>query len=85
MVSVVTGVFQMVQVRKHSNYVQVVDQDQEIHAVITVQDQQEDLEEVTLLKQLVHVQDVSTQFVLVVHGLVQSHIPVAEEWDVVHM
>ena len=56
-----------------------------IHAVITVQDQQEDLEEVTLLKQLVHVQDVSTQFVLVVHGLVQSHIPVAEEWDVVHM
>jgi hypothetical protein len=63
----------------------VVDQDQEIHAVITVQDQQEDLEEVTLLKQLVHVQDVSTQFVLVVHGLVQSHIPVAEEWDVVHM
>tara|TARA_B100002019_G_scaffold209012_1_gene181642 strand:- start:277 stop:483 length:207 start_codon:yes stop_codon:yes gene_type:complete len=64
---------------------QVVDQDQEIHAVITVQDQQEDLEEVTLLKQLVHVQDVSTQFVLVVHGLVQSHTLVAEEWDVVHM
>ena len=66
------------------NYGQVVAQDQEIHAVITVQDQQEDLEEVTQLKQLAHVQDVSTQFVLVVHGLVLSHIPVAEEWVAVH-
>tara|TARA_B000000609_G_scaffold65741_1_gene49041 strand:- start:275 stop:481 length:207 start_codon:yes stop_codon:yes gene_type:complete len=64
------------------NYGQVVAQDQEIHAVITVQDQQEDLEEVTQLKQLAHVQDVSTQFVLVAHGLVRNHIPVAEEWVV---
>ena len=60
----------------------VVDLDQEIHAVITVPRPQEDPEEVTLLKQLAHVQDVSTQFVLVVHGLVRNHIPVAEEWVV---
>ena len=61
---------------------QVVDQDQEIHAVITVQDQQEDLEEVTQLKQLAHVQDVSIQYVLAEHGHVQSHTLVAEEWVV---
>ena len=64
---------------------QVVDQDQEIHAVITVQDQQEDLEEVTQLKQLAHVQDVSIQYVLVVLGLVVNHTLVVLEWDVVHM
>ena len=64
---------------------QVVDQDQAVLAVIAVCTQQVAQEEVTLLKQLAHVQDVSTQFVLVVHGLVPSRIPVAEEWDVVHM
>ena len=55
-----------------------------LHVVITVHTQQEDPEEVMQLKQLAHVRDVSTQFVLVVHGLVPNHIPVAEEWDVVH-
>jgi hypothetical protein len=63
---------------------QVVDLDQVLHVVTTVRTQQEDPEEVTQSKQLVHVQDVSTQFVLVAHGLVPSHTLVAEEWDVVH-
>tara|TARA_B100000683_G_scaffold135855_1_gene132637 strand:- start:1194 stop:1385 length:192 start_codon:yes stop_codon:yes gene_type:complete len=60
----------------------VVDQEQEIHVVITVQDQQEDLEEVTQLKQLAHVLDVSIQYVLAEHGRVQNHTLVAEEWVV---
>ena len=66
------------------NFGQVVDQDRAVLAVIAVCTQQVALAEVTLLKQLAHVQDVSTQFVLVVHGLVLSHIPVAEEWVAVH-
>ena len=66
----------------HLKFGQVVEQVAAEHAVTVVNTQLVDRVETTLLKQLPLHQVVHLQYVLVVHGLVVSHIVAYQVWDV---
>tara|TARA_A100001388_G_scaffold171417_1_gene128109 strand:+ start:1079 stop:1468 length:390 start_codon:yes stop_codon:yes gene_type:complete len=82
MENVAIGQYQQMLTKLHLKFGQVVEQVAAEHAVTVVNTQLVDRVETTLLKQLPLHQVVHIQYVLVVHGLVVSHILAYQVWDV---
>ena len=82
MVNDVIGLYQIMLTKLRLKFGQVVEQVVAEHAVTVVNTELVDQAVTTLLKQLPLHQVVHIQYVLVVHGLVVSHILAYQVWDV---